>query len=140
MDNKLVAKLPYGDQFSFVDEILELYEGRSIVTSKSFHGSMAVIRDHFGIVPGVILAEQVNQSALALGIASKLIPDSQRAFVGRIKSSFLKPAVAPCRLFAEVTFDRVLKEIVFFSGVVRDADGETYARFQSVSALTVKSN
>ncbi|WP_298956138.1 acyl carrier protein [uncultured Nonlabens sp.] len=64
---KIVANLPYGDGFKFVDQLLELDED-SVIGIYRFRGSEYFYKHHFKdqpVTPGVILIECMAQIGLA---------------------------------------------------------------------------
>lgn len=64
---KIVANLPYGDGFKFVDQLLELDE-ESVIGINRFRESEYFYKHHFinnPITPGVILIECMAQIGLA---------------------------------------------------------------------------
>ena len=53
-------------RFILVDNILEMEPGKSIVASKTVHGTEEFLRDHFPgfpVIPGVLLTEMMAQAA-----------------------------------------------------------------------------
>lgn len=74
MENWILEKLPYGKDFCFVDNILEVTEDK-IVGEYTFHEKHSFYQDHFRgnpVTPGVILTECAAQISLAcLGIFMK---------------------------------------------------------------------
>ena len=118
--NEILSILPYGKDFLFIDEGKLLNGGKKMETFKTYNVSDPIIASHFkngpSIVPGVLLIEQICQTALLLGTMSKTFPNPEHAYLGRIKSSFPCPANAPCRIKVVVSFERVVGNIVAFNG------------------------
>lgn len=81
---KIVANLPYGDGFKFVDQLLELDED-SVIGIYRFRESEYFYKHHFKdqpVTPGVILIECMAQIGLAcLGSYLMLDKDSKPQFV-----------------------------------------------------------
>ena len=89
------AELPYGDAFRFVEKIVSLEENRCIETEMFYSRDLPMIDAHFRdgpkIVPGVILIEQISQSALLLGRMSATHATEGTPYLGQIRASFLVP-------------------------------------------------
>lgn len=78
--DKIVANLPYGDGFKFVDHILEMDEEHAIGVYR-FRESEYFYKHHFmnnPITPGVILIECMAQIGLAC-LGSYLMKDEKEA-------------------------------------------------------------
>ena len=76
--DKIVANLPYGDGFKFVDHILEMDE-EHVIGVYRFRENEYFYRHHFvnnPITPGVILIECMAQIGLAC-LGSHLLQDSK---------------------------------------------------------------
>lgn len=101
--NDWLHRLPHGQAARVVSEIVEHRQGQ-IVTLMSWDSSNSLIAAHFPagphVVPGVMLAEQVAQSALLLGMLDGLMLIDDLYMLGRLRSDFLRPALAPCAVRA----------------------------------------
>lgn len=120
-----VQLLPYGPHFRWVDEIIDA-DGASIRTRKCYAADVLVLQSHFEhgpwIVPGVLLIEQVAQSACLAG----LLPAHGKAGVdagaagaqfvlGQVKARFHARAHVPCSVLAEVDL-RMGRRTIGFRG------------------------
>jgi 3-hydroxyacyl-[acyl-carrier-protein] dehydratase len=80
---KIVANLPYGSGFKFVDQLLELDDSH-VIGMYRFRGDEFFFKHHFidhPVVPGVILTECMAQIGLAC-LGSFLVDDGRKkAFV-----------------------------------------------------------
>lgn len=122
LDRQRIADLlPYGKTFLFVENATVNCGKSTIETTYSYKPDHPILSSHFVggpfVVPGVILTEQLCQSALLLGMANGSITSPQRAYLGRIKCHFISPALAPCTIRAQVRFDREANGVVMFSGI-----------------------
>lgn len=115
--------LPYGPDFLWVDDVLEARDD-GIVTRKRYTTDSLLLRSHvfdgICIVPGVILVEQVAQSACLAGLLAAAMrgeaPERAPRFViGRVKAKFMAPAQAPCTVQAEIEL-RPGRRAIGFSG------------------------
>jgi 3-hydroxymyristoyl/3-hydroxydecanoyl-(acyl carrier protein) dehydratase len=125
--------LPYGPDFLWVDEVLDV--GPQQIRTRTFYSpDKPILQSHFlngpAIVPGVILIEQVAQSAclagrLAAGAGEQQADDTPAAAVefalGQVKARFLSPAKAPCELIADVTL-RIGNRSIGFRGKLFHGD------------------
>jgi 3-hydroxymyristoyl/3-hydroxydecanoyl-(acyl carrier protein) dehydratase len=113
-------ELLYGENFCFVDRVVSLVAGQTIDTEKQYHLALPIIAAHFlngpKIVPGVILVEQICQSALLLGVRSKLFRQGAIPILAEIKARFLHPVKAESTVIARVTIDTCLRDAVAFRG------------------------
>jgi 3-hydroxyacyl-[acyl-carrier-protein] dehydratase len=136
--NQILELLPYGESFCFLDRISELQTGRLVRGAMTYSDTSPMLVAHFSsgphIVPAVILVEQICQAALLLGLKSAIIPNATHGYIGKLKATFLKPAVAPCTANVTVVLDRVIGATVAFSGEIH-VDGHLTTRLQAVSAV-----
>jgi 3-hydroxyacyl-[acyl-carrier-protein] dehydratase len=86
-------------RFILVDKILEMEPGKSIVASKTVHGTEDFLRDHFPgfpVIPGVLLTEMMAQAA------GKCLDAERRArgkaMLARINSANFRSWVEPGQL------------------------------------------
>ncbi len=124
----IISRLPYGPQFLLIDAF-ELSEvSREMRTLKEYSATHPLIASHFKagppVVPGVLLVEQVCQSAFLLGITSGIIQSTLPPLLGEVKATFKRLAVAPCRLIAKVEIDAVLPNAFGFLGQVLNGEME----------------
>jgi 3-hydroxymyristoyl/3-hydroxydecanoyl-(acyl carrier protein) dehydratase len=102
-----LGKLPYGREFLFVDEIVSVSVPREIVTRFRFSAANPLIRAHFKhgpkLVPGVLIAEQLCQSVLLLGMLAVPEHQSYEFVVGKLNCDFLAPIPAPAVVESHVT-------------------------------------
>ena len=104
--DEIFFTLPYGRDFLFVSRVWALERGRSITTSMEYCRSDAIVAAHFRdgdpAVPGVILAEQVCQSALLLGLLSETLRPGFQMLLGRLDCRFEQPAVPDCTILSRI--------------------------------------
>jgi 3-hydroxyacyl-[acyl-carrier-protein] dehydratase len=98
MKNQIISKLPYGKDFLFVDEILEV-DNQHIKGSYFFSKDLAFYASHFKsqpVTPGVILTECAAQIGLAcfgiyLTSIEKEVTENQFLVLSENKMDFFKP-------------------------------------------------
>ncbi|MER8512913.1 hypothetical protein NKH47_08165 [Mesorhizobium sp. M1060] len=100
----LLALLPYGDGFRFVDQVVGLNDN-SVVTRKRYGFSDPSIAAHQiggkSVVPGVYLLEQAAQSALLLAMAREPERAVMAYWLAKIDGLFHAPVWPPCEVVAE---------------------------------------
>ena len=130
---EILSSLPYGRDFLFVNRVCGLEPERWITTSMDYERSSAILESHFrggpAIVPGVVLAEQVCQSALLLGLLSKKVKPGQPLLLGRLQCRFIKPALADCTIHSRVDLVVAKGDSIGFIGDAR-LNGDSIAQFQ----------
>lgn len=96
--NELISQLPYGNDFCFVDKLLEISETH-IVGSYFFSKELSFYKAHFPsypVTPGVILTECAAQIGLAcfglyLTRETEKLPHHQLFVLSESQMDFLKP-------------------------------------------------
>ena len=126
MSGKSPAQLlPYGPNFLWVDEVIDA-DSAAIRTRKWYAAEIPALQSHFEhgpwIVPGVLLIEQVAQSAClagllpTIGIAEGDASVASTQFVlGQVKARFHARAQVPCSVLAEVDL-RMGRRMMGFRG------------------------
>ncbi|MGY0833818.1 hypothetical protein [Azospirillum argentinense] len=103
--SRALAQLLYGPDFLFVEEVLRI-EGSGAETAMTYSPDHPILAAHFRggppVVPGTILAEQVCQSALLVGLLVGAIKVPLQSRLTRLAVELRSPAVAPCRVLATV--------------------------------------
>ena len=92
MDRDLLSYLPHGISFRFIDRILEITPGESIVALKNVTSNEPHFQGHFPgnpIMPGVLLLEAMAQTA------GLLLPAGSSAFLAQIKEARFRRPVVP---------------------------------------------
>ncbi|WP_417745641.1 3-hydroxyacyl-ACP dehydratase FabZ family protein [Rosistilla oblonga] len=119
-DTQDQLNLPYGDAFLFVDRVVAIRPSECIETEKRYSSTHPIVEAHFAdgpkVVPGVILVEQICQTALLLGIRSGMFDTKSPPLLGEIKARFPTPAVADCVITSRVTMDTCIRRAVHFQG------------------------
>lgn len=115
---EILALLPYGDAFLFIDEA-ESHEARRLTTSFTWRDERPEIAAHFArgpkLVPGTLLAEQAAQSALLLAILAGYQEPGIPMLLGQFRCQITGPAPAPCAVVVEVSIDALVGGNVGFS-------------------------
>ena len=104
LSRKIILKLPYGDDFRFVDEITFVDENR-IVGNYTFRADAPYYASHYPhnpVTPGVLLLECMGQIGLAL------IPS-----LSNVQASFLLPVGQGEKVIVEAT------KIYYRAGVLK---------------------
>ncbi len=92
MDRDLLSRLPHGISFRFIDRILEIAPGESIVALKNVTSNEPYLQGHFPgnpIMPGVLLLEAMAQTA------GLLLPAGSSAFLAQIKEARFRRPIIP---------------------------------------------
>lgn len=118
MKDNLISKLPYGKDFLFVDEILEVSE-KHIYGSYFFSGELAFYASHFEdqpVTPGVILTEcaaQIGLACFGIYLTSNEAELTKNQFIVLSESNmeFLKPVYPDEQVYvkAEMVYFRFNK-------------------------------
>ena len=130
--------LPQGEGFRFVDMVVS--QGpTSIVTARNWTEDDPIIRAHFTagphIVPGVLMAEQVAQSALLMARLKPETASKRNIALAQLRCDFMAPAIAPCVLQAEVRFLAGGSSYVSFEGICTVGDVQV-ARIKGLGVMT----
>ncbi|MCH9683308.1 MAG: 3-hydroxyacyl-ACP dehydratase FabZ [Deltaproteobacteria bacterium] len=123
---QIQAIVPHRFPFLFVDRIVEIDEGTSIVAEHLVSMSSPLLQGHFPgnpIVPGVVQVEAMAQASLVLAHASGVFDPAAHHcfFLGIDKAKFRAPAVPGEVLRIEVTAER-LGALGRYRGTVRGGD------------------
>jgi 3-hydroxyacyl-[acyl-carrier-protein] dehydratase len=119
---EVMQVLPHRYPFLFVDRVVELEEGTSIVAEHLVSMSDPILQGHFPgnpIVPGVVQVEAMAQAAIVLAYASKAFDPKTHLcyFIGIQQAKFRAPAVPGEVLSIRVKAER-LGRVGKFSGEV----------------------
>jgi len=124
--DEILALLPYGPDFLFVNRVWDIDPGHATTTSMDYQRSHVVLRSHFrdgpAIVPGALIAEQICQSALLLGLISETIDRPNRLLLGWLQCRFYQPATADCTVHSRVELVVTMGEAIGFAGEARLQD------------------
>lgn len=135
----VASLMPYGPEFLFIDELLELHGERRILTRKRYDAKHPLLAAHqFGgrsIVPGAILTEQAAQSALLLGIKTGFAQALKYAYLARVKAEFLAPTVCPAAVDADLMISVLRPTAIGFAASL-SVDGAARARVAGVCAFS----
>jgi 3-hydroxyacyl-[acyl-carrier-protein] dehydratase len=92
VDRDLLSHLPHGISFRFIDRILEIAPGESIVALKNVTSNEPYLQGHLPgnpIMPGVLLLEAMVQTA------GLLLPAGSSAFLAQIKEARFRRPIIP---------------------------------------------
>jgi 3-hydroxyacyl-[acyl-carrier-protein] dehydratase len=124
---EIMRVLPHRHPFLFVDRVVSVEKGVSIVAEHLVSMSDPILQGHFPdnpIVPGVVQIEAMAQAAIVLAYLSDAYdPRTQLCFfIGIKEAKFRAPAVPGEVLRIEVRAER-LGRVGRFSGEIRGALG-----------------
>lgn len=127
--------LPYGADFRFVDRVVAFVANETIETEKVYLSDLPIVAAHFmngpKVVPGVILVEQMCQSALLLGIRSELFRSETVPMLAEIKVRFLHPVMTDATVLARVTIGTCLRDVMTFTAKAM-ASGRTVCQMSGM--------
>jgi 3-hydroxyacyl-[acyl-carrier-protein] dehydratase len=119
---QILSLLPHRFPIILVDRVLELDEGKRIVTLKNVSANEPVFTGHFPdlpVMPGVYILEAMAQSAAILTIYSSSLGKGGSQgiyyFAGIDNARFKRPVVPGDQLRMEVVMERNLRGIGKFS-------------------------
>ena len=138
-----IARLPYGPTFRFVEEVLAAdLHAPSIRTAFFYDKFHPLVAEHLvgglRIVPGVLLIEQICQSALLLGMLGGWVSSPTRARLSEVSARFHAPAPAPCRIVTDIRLSAAEAGATMVAGTAfigQHAIAEVQARATSLGDL-----
>ncbi|MBX7081830.1 MAG: 3-hydroxyacyl-ACP dehydratase FabZ [Nannocystaceae bacterium] len=140
LDSVAIARiLPHRFPFLFIDRVVEVTPGQSIVALRMISSSDPILQGHFPgnpIVPGVVQVETMAQAAVILAhLSGEFDPATQDClFIGIEDAKFRAVAVPGETLRIEVQAER-LGRIGKFSGrVLADDQVKCSAKFSAIVA------
>lgn len=141
---KIKSILPQREPFLFIDEVIEVEEGRRIVAKKYLDPKADFFKGHFPgnpVMPGVLTIEAMNQAALILYCTTK--PDIAKThpdyYLSNVNATLKSPVYPGDILILEA---RNFK-IVDFGGVIdvtAKVSDRIVATMRSSFAVVVKGN
>ena len=118
--NDIKKILPHREPFLFIDEVVELEEGKRAVAIKNITGKEDFFKGHFPgkpVMPGVLIIEAMAQTAIIL--ANSILPENEDKkyiyYLGKSTARFLKPVLPICQLKLTATPLKIIGE----SGIVK---------------------
>ncbi|HXZ02403.1 MAG TPA: hypothetical protein VEI03_20575 [Stellaceae bacterium] len=110
---------------------------RQLVTRFTWREDRPEIAAHFvrgpKLVPGVLLAEQVAQSALLLAVIEGCHPSREPMMLGQFRCEIMGPAQAPCTVVANVAIDAVIGGKMGFRATC-EVHGSLVAKVRGIAA------
>jgi 3-hydroxymyristoyl/3-hydroxydecanoyl-(acyl carrier protein) dehydratase/acyl carrier protein len=132
----ILAQLPYGEEFQFIDDVA-LHEKGHIITLRKWAAQDPIALAHFRngphLVPGVLLAEQVAQSALLLALLEDFVKDGERVLLSQLRCEFRTPVSVPAEVEADVRFRGTGHGHFGFTGISR-ASGTEVLRLKGLAS------
>jgi 3-hydroxyacyl-[acyl-carrier-protein] dehydratase len=139
---KIKSILPQREPFLFIDEVVEIEEGRYIVAKKYIAPDEYFFKGHFPhkpIMPGVLIIEAMAQAAIILYYTAKpeianMHPDY---YLARVKAELLHPVYPNDTLILEARSVKILD----YAGIVEtEAKVDERVVAKSTSSFAVKKN
>jgi 3-hydroxyacyl-[acyl-carrier-protein] dehydratase len=135
--------LPHRYPFLFIDRVLEVTPGESIVAVRLVSNSDPILQGHFPgnpILPGVVQVEAMAQAAVILAHASgHFDPETHDCFfIGISEAKFRAPAVPGEVLQIRVKAERLGRVGKFSGEVVGDSGVKSSATFTAIVQLKSK--
>jgi 3-hydroxyacyl-[acyl-carrier-protein] dehydratase len=135
--------LPHRDPFLFIDEVIDLHPGKSIVAEKYFSGEEEFFRGHFPgrpILPGVIIIETAAQISALIVLTIPAMKNFFGLFTGVEKFRFIKKVLPATKLTvkAKMIYFRhnlAKSEAQIFAGDELVAEGLISAVFTDRSSM-----
>lgn len=138
--NDLLAQLPHGEGFRFIDQITSLdpgQEGRGIWDVK---GNESFFKGHFPgnpIVPGVLIGEALAQMAGLVGLAHDDADQHAGGQLAQIDLRLKRPVVPPAVIELHAVMVRNVRVLTHFDVVAR-CDGKLIAKGSLTIATVMK--
>lgn len=129
--------LPHRFPFLFIDRVLEVEEGKSLVAQHLVSMSSPILQGHFPgnpIVPGVVQVEAMAQAAVVLAhLSGHFDPAVHNCyFIGISQAKFRAPAVPGEVLRIAVNADRMGRVGKFSGEVTADGAIKSSASFTAI--------
>jgi len=140
---KVKSILPQREPFLFVDEVIEVEEGKRIVATKYLDPKADFFKGHFPgkpIMPGVLIIEAMAQAGILVYSTARpeIVKQNPTYYFGSVNAKFRSPALPGETLILEAEIFKVTN----FGGVV---DGKAkigdrlVAETRSIFAVKVES-
>ncbi|MBO7651971.1 MAG: hypothetical protein J6S84_04555 [Bacteroidales bacterium] len=135
LSQKIISKLPYGDDFRFVDEITFVNENR-IVGNYTFRADAQYYASHyphFAVTPGVLLLECMGQIGLVAHLVyiEKIYEHENVVLtpsLSNVQASFLLPVGKGEKVLVEATKIYYRAGVLKSDILLRNSSGEECAR------------
>lgn len=135
---KILKILPHRYPFLFVDKVLELEKGKSIVAIKNVTSNEPFFQGHFPqfkVMPGVLIVETMAQAGAILLYHSVPDPENVLVFMSTInKAKFRKPVVPGDQLRLEAEILKIKSRFCHMRGKVI-VDGEIIAEAEVMASI-----
>ncbi len=117
---KIQGMLPHRYPFLFVDRVLELKKGKSIIALKNVTCNEPFFQGHFPrikIMPGVLIIEAIAQTGGVLLYDSLPEPETKLVFLSKINNAkFRCPVVPGDQLILEIELLKLKKNFACING------------------------
>ncbi len=136
----LLAQLPHGDGFRFVDRITEIDPGQSGHGVWNVTGDESFFAGHFPdnpIVPGVLIGEALAQMAGLVALAHDDAQNHAGGQLAQIDLRLKRPVVPPATLELHATLVRNVKVLTHFDVLAR-CNGKLIAKGSLTIATVMK--
>ncbi len=116
---KIKSILPQGEPFLFIDEVVEVEEGKRVVAKKYLDPEAGFFKGHFPgnpVMPGVLTIEAMAQAGILVYSTARpeIVNKNPEYYFGSVKAKFRSPAYPGETLILEAEIFKVAN----FGGVV----------------------
>jgi 3-hydroxyacyl-[acyl-carrier-protein] dehydratase len=124
---KIMSVLPHRDPFLFLDEVTQIEGSRKVVAVKRVRREENFFQGHFPdnpVMPGVLIAEAMAQSAIVLYAAAKpeIAETHPDYYLGKVTSEFLAPVFPGDELVIETTCVKIVDNAGVTDSLARVGD------------------
>lgn len=140
--DKIKAILPQREPFLFIDEVIEVEEGKRIVAKKYLDPKADFFKGHFPnkpIMPGVLIIEAMAQAGILVYSTARpqIVKQNPTYYFGSVNAKFRSPAYPGETLILEAEIFKVTS----FGGVVdgkAKVEDRLVAETRSIFAVKVE--
>ncbi|MEM1109382.1 MAG: 3-hydroxyacyl-ACP dehydratase FabZ family protein [Planctomycetota bacterium] len=121
----LLAQLPHGETFRFVDRIVSIEPGREGLGIWNVAGDESFFAGHFPdnpIVPGVLIGEALAQMSGLVALTHTDAENHEGGQLAQIDLRLKRPVVPPAEIELQATFVRKMRVITHFDVAARCED------------------
>ena len=116
---KIKSILPQREPFLFIDEVIEVEEGKRVVAKKYLDPNLDFFKGHFPnnpVMPGVLTLEAMAQTAIIAYSTARphIVEKNPEYYLGSVKAKFKSPVYPKDTLILEA----VIFKITDFGGVI----------------------
>ncbi|MDD4910193.1 MAG: 3-hydroxyacyl-ACP dehydratase FabZ [Candidatus Omnitrophica bacterium] len=141
---KVKSILPQREPFLFIDEVIEVEEGRRIVARRFLDPKEDFFRGHFPgkpIMPGVLIIEAMAQASIVLYYTKKpeIAQTNPDYYLAKVKAEFLSPVYPGDTLILEAVNVKIIDKGGVIETTARVGD-RVVAKSTTSFAVKIKNN